>query len=95
MTTHRFICLFLGIVCFHLSFAQNEVTSDSIPVSYERRVYTTASVAGMEEIKIDGLLDDAAWDAVEWTSDYVEFEPDNASDPTEQTKMKIAALRAQ
>ncbi|MBT8262155.1 MAG: carbohydrate binding family 9 domain-containing protein [Bacteroidia bacterium] len=74
---------------FQSSFSQDEVTSDSIPLSYEMRVYTTTSVAGMEEINIDGMLDDAAWEAVEWTSDYVEFEPDNASDPTEQTKMKI------
>jgi len=89
MTFHRTIYLLLGIMYYHISFAQDEVTSDSIPLNYEKRVYTTASVVGMEEIKIDGLLDDPAWEAVEWTSDYVEFEPDNATAPTEQTKMKI------
>jgi hypothetical protein len=89
MPFQRTIYLFLGIISFHSSFSQTENTSDSIPVSYEKRVYTTASVADREPIKIDGLLDDAAWEAVEWTSNYVEFEPDNGTDPTEQTKMKI------
>ncbi|MCH9660121.1 MAG: carbohydrate binding family 9 domain-containing protein [Bacteroidetes bacterium] len=69
--------------------AQNETQKDST-VTYEQRVYTTASVAGSEGISIDGVLDEAAWDLVEWSTDYVEFEPDNATPPTEQTKMKIA-----
>ena len=67
---------------FHFTNAQETVT-------YEKRVYTTTSVANMDPITIDGNLDDAAWDAVEWTSDYVEFQPDVGTDPTEQTKMKI------
>ena len=75
-----FICQFL--------YSQEE--SNSVPKSYEKRVYTTASVAEQEPIKIDGIFDDAAWSVVEWTTDYVEFEPDVGTDPTQQTKMKIA-----
>lgn len=85
-TNHRlpvFLCIFL---CYYL---QAQSTSDSTITKYERRIYTTASVTSMEPIKVDGLLDDIGWNAVEWTSDYVEFEPDNGSAPTEQTKMKI------
>lgn len=40
-------------------------------------------------IKVDAILDDDAWEAVEWTSDFVEWEPDNATAPTYQTRMKI------
>ena len=81
----------LALAIFIPSFvlAQDENVSDSTQVSYERRSYTTTSVQGMEPIKIDGLIDDKAWDAVEWTTDYVEFQPDNGTPPTEQTKMKI------
>lgn len=58
-------------------------------VSFVKRSYTTASVSGMAPIKIDGHLEDPAWEAVEWTSDYVEFEPDNGTPPSQQTMMKI------
>lgn len=89
MSSHQSLCLLLAIFITQILLSQTETSNDSVPVSYEKRVYTTTSVAGMEAIKIDGILDDPAWDAVEWTSDYVEFQPDNGSEPTEQTKMKI------
>jgi len=55
----------------------------------ERRTYTTKSIGNTEAPSIDGSVDDAAWDLVEWTSDYVQWEPDNGVTPTQQTKMKI------
>ena len=75
-------------------FSQTENTSeekklDETPTSYEKRVYTTKSIQDSEGIAIDGSLDEAAWNAVEWTTDYIEFEPDVGTPPTEQTKMKI------
>ena len=70
------------LLCSIMAFSQETTT-------YEKRIYTTTSVADKEPISIDGVIDDAAWDAVEWTSDFVEFEPDVGTDPTEQTKMKI------
>ena len=57
--------------------------------TYAKRSYTTKSIGTQTPPKIDGLIDDAAWDLVEWTSDYVEFQPDVGTPPTEQTKMKI------
>tara|TARA_R110002072_G_scaffold7503_2_gene40714 strand:+ start:483244 stop:485880 length:2637 start_codon:yes stop_codon:yes gene_type:complete len=63
--------------------------SEAETKTYPKRSYTTVPVGDTESPKIDGALNDAAWDLVPWTSDYVEFEPDNATEPTEQTKMKI------
>ena len=63
--------------------------SEAETKTYPKRSYTTVPVGDIESPKIDGALNDAAWDLVPWTSDYVEFEPDNATEPTEQTKMKI------
>lgn len=54
-----------------------------------KRAYITKSIGEISPPEIDGIINDAAWDAVEWTSDYTEFEPDNGSAPTHQTKMKI------
>ena len=56
---------------------------------YAKRSYTTTSIGDTTPPKIDGLLDDPAWDLVEWTTDYVEFQPDVGTPPSEQTKMKI------
>ena len=80
------------IVCFCYSFiasSQTEITSEEQKSNFEKRVYTTNSFGNTEAPKIDGIIDDAAWDVVEWTTDYVQNEPDNGAAPTEQTKMKI------
>ncbi len=54
-----------------------------------RRSYTTKSIGNQSPPKIDGLIDDAIWENVEWSSDYVQNEPNNGAAPTSQTKLKI------
>ena len=56
---------------------------------YPKRTYTTQSIENASAPAIDGVMDDEVWNLVDWTSDYVEFQPDNGTPPTEQTKMKI------
>ena len=79
----------IAILISSLSFSQEEA-SEINQKQYEKRVYTTASIVGKGEITIDGKIDEEAWNVVEWSSDYVEFEPDVGTAPTEQTKLKIA-----
>ena len=69
----------------NISAQETETTSQNFP----KRSYTTVPIGAKEAPKIDGELTEPAWNLVEWTTDYVEFEPDNATPPTEQTKMKI------
>ena len=71
-----------------LAFAKAYSKQDSL-TTYQKRVYTTQKIT-VEAPKIDGDLSDSAWNVVEWASDYVEFEPDVGTDPSQQTKMKIA-----
>ncbi len=89
MSINHQLCLILGVFSVQLCLSQTNSNTDSTQTNYEKRVYITTSVANREPIKIDGLINDDAWNAVEWSSDYVEFEPDNGTAPTEQTKMKI------
>ena len=89
MTFQRALPILSAFFSFYLASAQTETASEETTTSYEKRIYTTTSVAGQEAISIDGDLSDSAWSAVEWTTDYVEFQPDVGTDPTEQTKMKI------
>ncbi|MBT8254912.1 MAG: carbohydrate binding family 9 domain-containing protein [Bacteroidia bacterium] len=90
MAFSKLITSLAFLFSFSILFSQTDTTDVATPVSYDKRVYTTASIAGTEGINIDGILDEAAWDLVDWSSDYVEFQPDVGTEPTEQTKIKIA-----
>jgi len=71
------------LLCSSLSvFAQNETQK-------AKRVYTTSSIKDLKAPTIDGQIDEPAWNIVEWTTDYTEWQPDVGTAPTEQTKMKI------
>jgi hypothetical protein len=63
--------------------AQEKKTGTTVP----KRVYTTKAVT--KAPTIDGLLNDDGWNAVEWTSDFIENEPDENTPPSYQTQFKI------
>ncbi len=65
--------------------AQESASTTIVP----KRVYTTKSLNGQSAPAIDGVLDDAGWDIVEWTGDYIENQPDENTAPSVQTKFKI------
>ena len=50
--------------------------------------YTTDRLGGQQVI-IDGLLDDEAWETVEWGGDFVGHQPDYKADPSQKTRFKI------
>jgi len=54
-----------------------------------KRSYTTHHIGKLPPPTVDAEINEAAWDLVEWTSDYTEFEPDVGTAPSEQTYMKI------
>ncbi len=54
----------------------------------QKRVYQTNRF-DFETPKIDGFLDDKAWDVVEWSGDFTQFEPDNGQKPSQSTSFKI------
>jgi len=70
-------------------FALFTIQAQELNSTKNKRVYNTKSIGANTAPKIDGFIDDSAWNIVDWSSDYVEFEPDNTTPPTEQTKMKI------
>lgn len=69
----------LLVACCLMAQAQNDST----------KRYTTARVSGTPPV-IDGLLNDEAWDQVEWTGgDFRQVNPDKGKPATVQTKFKI------
>lgn len=76
----------LCIVALLLS-ANAIIAEEDAPL--EKRIYTTKSINSEEAPVIDGKLNDGIWDIVDWTTDYIENQPDENTAPHEQTKFKI------
>lgn len=55
--------------------------------TYPQRHYQTQRAT--EAPTIDGSPTDAVWDLVEWSGDYMQFEPNPGDPPTQQTFFKI------
>ena len=75
-----FFALFLSV-----SSANSQESSTQI----EKRIYTTNSIGNNQAPVIDGKLDDAVWDIVEWGANFIERIPDENTPPSEQSKFKI------
>ncbi len=80
------IRIFLLIFTFSISLiAKAQEQQTSVP----KRIYTTKVVSNDNVPLIDGLLNDASWNLVEWGTDFIENEPDENTPPSYQTKFKI------
>ena len=75
------VVLFLFV--FQAANAQNQKSKVS------KRIYTTKSLGQEKPPEIDGLLNESSWNIVDWTSDYIENQPDENTPPSEQTRFKI------
>lgn len=53
-----------------------------------KKIYTTKAMSG-ESPRIDGRLDDQAWDQIDWGGDFVESKPANGTAPSHDTRFKI------
>ncbi len=71
------LCLFF---CPCLMFAQDTIA---------KRIYNTQFIGEMESPKIDGIINDKAWDKVEWSGNYIEWSPEENTEPIEQTQLKV------
>ena len=70
------------LCCFNIIQAQE---SSSIA----KRIYTTTNIGNSTPPVIDGKLDDSVWDMVEWAGNFTEWQPDENTPPSQQTKFKI------
>ena len=63
--------------------------SSEIEESITKKIYVTKPIGEATAPTIDGLLDEPVWGIVEWAGDYVEWQPDENTPPSEQTNFKI------
>ncbi|MGB5497965.1 MAG: hydrolase, partial [Maribacter sp.] len=64
------------------------LAQDTTVVNHKRS-YTTMPIMGENAPYIDGDLDDKSWEIAEWSGDFIEWEPDENTPPSQQTKFKI------
>jgi hypothetical protein len=80
----KFLLTFLAFCAFSpKNLSAQEVVENKIP----KRIYTTKKLKKVPVI--DGAILDAAWDVVEWSSDFTEKNPDEGTAPAYQTKFKV------
>jgi len=77
----------LLILAITLLSAQNDSITTELS-QIPKKIYLTKKVVGQKPT-IDGKLDDAAWQAVEWGGDFTQMEPNDGGIPVAATKFKI------
>jgi hypothetical protein len=79
-----FTLLLLSLHLSTLLSAQSNLTDAPVP----KRKYVTQR-APLNSIKLDGAADEAAWQIVDWSSDFVEYKPDENTAPAYPTRFKV------
>lgn len=78
----------LLIICAVFAILYSSRAQDSTAV-VPKKIYTTIALNDTEAPEIDGLLNDTAWNLVDWGKDFIESRPDENTQPDHQTKFKI------
>ena len=66
-------------------FAQSAPTNNT---TIETKRYDTQKLVG-SPIKVDGIPDEAAWNAVAWGGDFTQYQPNEGKSPSQPTSFKI------
>jgi hypothetical protein len=74
----------LLILCFFILANAIGQTGDSV---IPKKKYFTQRLNG--EITFDGIPEEAAWDAVEWGGDFIQWQPYDGKAPSQKTNFKI------
>jgi len=82
MNYAKYLTLIFLMPAIHCAYAQGK------PI-VEKRFYATKALGDVASPTIDGLINEDSWDIVEWTSDFIENQPDENTAPSESTKFKI------
>ncbi len=75
---------FLAVLLSLIFLTAHSSPADSVGV---KKKYFTNQLTS--EITLDGIPEEAAWDAVEWGGDFTEWQPNEGQRPSQQTNFKI------
>ncbi len=76
---------FCSFILMSASLLAQSAPKDSV---IQKKRCFTKKLAG-EQLRFDGIPDEAAWDSVEWSGDFIQFQPTEKAPPSQQTRFKI------
>ncbi|AHM62833.1 hypothetical protein D770_22940 [Flammeovirgaceae bacterium 311] len=79
------LLILLSLIFFHQLIAQEKIPKE---ITVPKKSYTTTAVVNDPPV-IDGLLNDEAWNSVEWTGDFTQTEPNKGEAASQKTAFKI------
>tara|TARA_R110002051_G_scaffold117009_4_gene190636 strand:+ start:6756 stop:9407 length:2652 start_codon:yes stop_codon:yes gene_type:complete len=77
------------IILYFFFFIQISIFAQDSTSIVPKKIYTTKPLLNETPPIIDGLLDEASWELVDWGNDFIEQRPDENTPPNFQTKFKI------
>ena len=76
------------LISFFLYISAGTVIAQQL-TTVSPKTYTTFEIDVAAAPSIDGNLADSIWESAEWATNFIEVNPDENTDPSEQTKFKI------
>jgi len=76
------------LISFFLCISAGTVIAQQL-TTVSPKTYTTFEIDVAAAPSIDGNLADSIWESAEWATNFIEVNPDENTDPSEQTKFKI------
>jgi hypothetical protein len=80
--------LLIALLLFISLIVEAKSVVKGVKKEIPQKTYTTKKLVG-EAPNIDGKGDDAAWQQVEWSGDFIQREPNEDSLPSQKTAFKI------
>ena len=71
-----------------LLFSFEKLLAQPPHTEISKKQYFT-QVAADNSIEFDGIPDEAAWDKVDWSGDFVEYQPHENTPPSQPSQFKI------
>jgi len=76
------------LISFFLYISAGTIIAQQL-TTVSPKTYTTFEIDVAAAPSIDGNLADSIWESAEWATNFIEVNPDENTDPSEQTKFKI------
>ncbi len=76
------------LTCIMLLCAMHLAAQAPPPAEIVKKKYFTQPTGG-QTIEFDGVLDDPIWNTVEWGGDFIEYQPDENTPPSQPSQFKV------
>jgi hypothetical protein len=88
--TKSFILLsWIILAAFVTSTLHAQIGGESLTPNGRARKQCITQRVESGVIRMDGIIDEAEWNKVDWSGDFIQYQPDEGASPYQQTQFKI------